>query len=75
MTKFKKVFTLAQIKKDPRVADAFYEIGNIDPNKKDYWINLHDNYICRSMGCGTIHEQTIKEAAWLLNNDVIEGKE
>ena len=75
MTKFKKVYTLAQIKADPRVEDAFSEMGNIEDGKLDYWINLKEGYICESMGCGTIHEQTIKEAAWLLNNDVIEGHE
>ena len=75
MSKFKKVYTLAQIKADPRVEDAFYEIGNIEYGKKDYWVNLKEGYICRSMGCATIHEQTISHCADLLNNDVVEGYE
>lgn len=75
MAKFKTVYTLGQIKADPRVEDAFYEIGNIEDGKKDYWINLKEGYICRSMGCATIHEATIKACAYLLNNDVVKGVE
>lgn len=75
MSKFKKVYTLAQIKADPRVEDAFSEMGNMEWGKLDYWVNLKEGYICRSMGCGTIHEQTIRACADLLNNDVVEGKE
>jgi len=75
MSKFKKVYTLAQIKADPRVEDAFSERGNIEDGKLDYWVNLKEGYICRSMGCATIHEQTIGACADLLNNDVIEGYE
>ena len=67
---YNKITTLEQAKKDPRVDDIFYEFGNIDPNKKDWWIYLKDGYECRSMGCGTIHEQTLKEALHLLNTDV-----
>ena len=69
MKKFPKVTTLAQALKDPRVEDAFTE-------KDDFgvtcWINLKEGYICESMGCGTIQEDTIKECLHLLNNDVIE---
>jgi hypothetical protein len=72
MKKFKKVYTMAQAKKDPRVADMFAEYGNIEHNKYDYWINLEEGYICESMGCGTIHEQTIAACLDLLNNDVVE---
>lgn len=69
--KFKKVYTVAQAKKDPRVEDMFYELGNIDPNKKDWWINLREGYECVSMQCGTIHEQTVSACLDLLNNDVV----
>ena len=75
MSKFKKVYTLAHIKADPRVADAFSEMGNMEDGKLDYWVNLKEGYICQSMGCGVIHEQTISCCADLLNNDVVEGKE
>lgn len=70
-TKFRKVRTLAEAKKDPRVDDIFYEMGNIDPDKKDWWIYLKEGYECRSMECGTIHEQTLKEVLHLLNTDVV----
>jgi hypothetical protein len=72
MKKFKKVHTLAQIEADPRVRVAYSEVGNIEDGKKDYWIHLNEGYICQSMQCGTIHEQTIKTCADYLNNDVIE---
>lgn len=72
MKKFKKVYTLAQANKDPRVECMYDEFGNIDPNRKDYWIHLKEGYICESMGCGTIHEQTISACLDLLNNDVVE---
>jgi len=75
MSKFKKVYTLAQIKADPRVEDAFSERGNIEDGKLDYWVNLKEGYICQSMGCGTIHEQTVRACADLLNHDVVEGCE
>jgi hypothetical protein len=71
MEKFKKVKSFAEAKKDIRVEDAFSEMGNIEDGKLDYWINLKEGYICQSMGCGTIHEATIKECLWLLNNDVV----
>lgn len=71
MEKFKKVKSFAEAKKDIRVEDAFSEMGNIEDGKLDYWINLKAGYICTSMGCGTIHEMTIKECLWLLNNDVV----
>ena len=69
--KFKKVRTFSEAGKDPRVDSAFSEIGNFESNKTDYWINLKDDYICKSMDCSIIHERTIKECLWLLNNDVI----
>ena len=72
--KFKKVTTVAQANKDERVGDMFSELGNIESGKLDWWINLKEDYICRSMGCGTIHEQTVKECLWLLNNDVVKIK-
>jgi hypothetical protein len=72
MEKFKKVKSFAEARKDIRVEDAFSEMGNIEDGKPDYWINLKEGYICDSMGCGTIHERTIKECLWLLNNDVVE---
>jgi hypothetical protein len=71
MEKFKKVKSFAEAKKDIRVSDAFSEMGNIEDGKPDYWINLKEGYICESMECGTIHEATIKECLWLLNNDVV----
>jgi hypothetical protein len=70
--KFKKVKTFAEANKDPRVEDAFAEMGNIEDGKLDYWINLKEGYICKSMGCGTIHEQTKGACLDLLNNDVVE---
>jgi hypothetical protein len=72
MKKFKKVYTLAQAKKDPRVADVFFEVGNMEYGKKDWWISLHEDYECVSMQCGTIHEQTLGACLDLLNNDVVE---
>mgnify|MGYP003331330458 CR=1 FL=1 len=63
--------TSKQAKKDPRVEDCFSEFGNISFGKNDWWINLKEGWICRSMGCGTIHEQTLKECLHLLNTDVI----
>jgi hypothetical protein len=75
MEKFKKVKSFAEAKKDIRVSDAFFEMGNIEDGKPDYWICLKEGYICQSMGCGTIHEATIKHCLWLLNNDVVKGNE
>lgn len=71
MTKFKKVYTVAQAKKDPRVVEMFFEIGNIEDGKKDWWIHLQEDYECVSMECGTIHEQTVSACLDLLNNDVV----
>ena len=73
--KFKKVTTSKQAKLDPRVQDCFAEYGNIESGKYDWWISLKEGWICRSMGCGTIHEQTIKECLHLLNTDVIREEE
>jgi hypothetical protein len=70
--KFKKVKTFAEANKDPRVECAFAEFGNMEPNRNDYWINLKEGYICESMGCGTIHEQTKGACLDLLNTDVVE---
>ena len=71
MNKLPKVRTLEQALKDPRVEDAFIE-------KDDFgttcWINLKEGYISESMGCGTIHEDTVKECLHLLNTDVIKEK-
>ena len=75
MKNFKKVYTMAQAKQDPRVSDMFAEHGNIDSDKYDYWINLKEGYVCRATECGSIHEQTVKECLWYLNNDVVEGTE
>jgi hypothetical protein len=68
MNKFPKVTTLKQACNDPRVEDAFLET---DEYGTTCWINLREGYICKSMGSGTIHEDTIKECLHLLNNDVV----
>jgi hypothetical protein len=73
--KFKKVTTSKQAKLDPRVEDIFAEYGNIESGKYDWWINLKEGFICRTMECGTIHERTIKECLHLLNTDVITEEE
>ena len=69
MKKFPKVTTLAQALLDPRVEDAFTERDDFGAS---CWIYLKEGYICESMGCGTIHENTVKACLRLLNNDVIE---
>jgi hypothetical protein len=69
--KFKKVTTSKMAKLDPRVDDVFAEYGNIESGKYDWWINLKEGWICRTMGCGTIHEQTLKSCLQLLNTEVI----
>lgn len=71
VTKFKKVTTVAQAKADPRVSDMYAEFGNIDEGKFDWWIELNENYICKGMECGIIHERTAKECIHLLNTDVV----
>jgi len=53
--------TIERIKADPRVADVFFEIGNFDPNKKDWWIYLKAGF-CAESELHTIHEQTITGA-------------
>jgi len=70
--KFKKVKTFAEANNDPRVECAYDEFGNMEPNRKDYWIHLKEGFMCLSMGCGTIHEQTKGACLDLLNNDVVE---
>jgi hypothetical protein len=69
--KLKKVRTFLEAGKDPRVDSIFSEIDNFEDNKPDYWINLKEGYICKSMDCSMIHERTVKRCLWLLNNDVI----
>ena len=68
---FKKVFTSKQAKLDLRVEDVFSEYGNLEDGKSDWWINLKDGWICRTMGCATIHQQTLSECLHLLNTEVI----
>lgn len=75
MKKFKKVYTVAQARKDPRVDDMYSEFGNMDGNKYDWWIHLKGDYICDYMGCHTIHEQTVNSCLDLLNNDVVTAEE
>jgi len=63
--------TSAKAKQDPRVFDIFMENDYCFGKPTSWWIYLREGYICESMGCATIHEATLKEALWLLNNDVI----
>lgn len=71
MNKFKKVVTSKQAKEDPRVSNVYAEFGNLEDGKYDWWIELKEGWICNSMGCGTIHEQTLKECLHKLNTQVI----
>jgi hypothetical protein len=73
--KFKKVRTLAEAEKDPRVEKIYFEPNDYTEKEGSWWIELKEGYICRSMSCGTIHEDTLKQVLDLLNNDVVEGTE
>jgi hypothetical protein len=72
-TKIKKVRTLEEAKKDPRVEDIYFE--EEWQKSGSWWLELKEGYICRSMGSGTIHEDTLKEVLDLLNTDVVKESE
>jgi len=74
-TKFKKVRTLAEAKKDPRVQTIYFEPDDYREKSGSWWLELKDGYKCRSMSCGTIHEDTLREVLDLLNNDVVKESE
>jgi len=71
MNKFKQVKSVKGALKDIRVDEIFFEVGNIEEGKRDWWIYLSADYICVSMECHTIHERTLAECLRLLNNDVV----
>jgi hypothetical protein len=66
MTKFKKVTTLAQAKKDVRVSDIYQ-----DNREETWWLDLHGDYICIEMEGSSIHEDTLQEVLHLLNTSVV----
>jgi hypothetical protein len=70
-TTFAPVKSVKGALKDIRVNDIFTEVGNIESGKVDWWIYLDSDYICVGMECSTIHERTLAECLWLLNNDVV----
>jgi hypothetical protein len=74
-TKFKKVRTLSEAQKDPRVENIYFEPDDYREISGSYWLELKEGYICRSMSCGTIHEDTLKKVLDLLNNDVVKESE
>mgnify|MGYP003646062819 FL=1 len=65
---FKKVYTLAQALADPRVEDCWSEFGNIDSDKKDWWMFLNEGYISEYMQGRSLHSQTLKQVLWDLND-------
>jgi hypothetical protein len=62
---FKIVRTYADVLKDPRVDYICKEDDN------SWWIDLRADFICRNMECSIIHEPTLKECFFYLNNDVV----
>ena len=43
-----------------------YDGGNYG-EKPSYWVYLAPGYICPEMECHTIHEDTLKELAWMVS--------
>jgi hypothetical protein len=70
--KIKKVRTLEDAKKDPRVENIYFEPHDYRQKSGSWWLELKEGYICKSMSCGTIHEDTLKDVLDLLNTDVVE---
>ena len=58
--KYKKVRTLKDLNNDSRVIEAFREVTGI-------WVNLKDGWLVDGEEVA-IHESTIKEACYFLNN-------
>jgi len=71
MKKFKKVYTLGQIEKDPRVEyisdERMYEDG--------LWIYLKAPYVNRHMETTCIHEDNVADLMWQMNGEVVEWQE
>jgi len=69
--KIKKVYTLKEAKAHPIIDDIFFEVGNMEYGKKDWWIYLKEGYICSGMECGTIHEQNLGDVLRRFNNEAM----
>lgn len=66
--KFRKVYTLQQVKNDPRVAEVWTE----NNDGRDYWAALKEGYINGEAGTHTLHEWSVRRLCEVLNFHVRE---
>ena len=59
---FKKTRTLGDLRNDPRVKEVYQDSDG-------YWVSLNSPW--HWGGCGTVHEDTIKECCNQLNHSVV----
>ena len=64
MGKRTKPRTKKDVSSDPRVDSIHREHDELDG--WSWWVYLKDGWVCPMMGCGTIHESTIKEVCDLM---------
>lgn len=71
MKQFKKVRTLADIKNDPRVVSIHREEDFMFSGKFSWWCYLKTGWQdAMNPTCHTIHERTLKEVCWLVNESI-----
>jgi len=58
--------TIKQIESDPRVQSVSDERNS----GEGVWVYLHAEYISPMMGCGTIHEDTVRDCAYEMQSVV-----
>lgn len=70
MTRYRKPRTLAELRRDPRVAEIWREDDGCFGDRPSYWLALASGFNWE--GCSTLHEATVADLCAQIEH-VVEG--